>query len=158
KLAAGLVAMRTKPTRDVCTPLGNQWGAVMGVLKNINGPFPLSIVPQAKSVEETAVSTGWWELDQIFRGYPGEFVVTTGKAGHGKSTFLFNLFLNLCKQHHLKAFLYVPENEQHLRAKLARIHGDPPEDFEFLSRENIFVQCSGYEHYDDAPHTIDWVL
>ena len=69
----------------------------------------------------------WRELYELYRLTSPALVVTTGKAGHGKSTFLFNVILNLCRQHHSKVFMYVPENEQHLRKKLARIHGDPKE-------------------------------
>jgi twinkle protein len=127
-------------------------------LKTLYGLFPLSVVPQAKSIADSVIESGWWELDQIFRAYPGQLVVTTGKAGHGKSTFLFNLIMNLCSRADKRAFLYVPENERHLRAKLRRIWSDNPQQFELLSQENLYIQCAGYEHYDSEPHTIDWVL
>lgn len=127
-------------------------------LKTLYGLFPLAIVPQAKPVSEIAVGTGWWELDQIFKLYPGQFVVATGKAGHGKSTFLFNLILNLCVQFDKRAFFYVPENERHLKEKMRRIFAGTDDEFAVLSQDRLYVQCAGYEHYDAQPHTIDWVL
>jgi hypothetical protein len=75
------------------------------------GYYSLADVPQQPSVAEIAISTGWWELDQIWKPYPGQFNVVTGIAGHGKSTFLLNVLCNLAKKHGTKSFLYVPENE-----------------------------------------------
>jgi predicted ATP-dependent serine protease len=81
------------------------------------GYFSLADVPQQPDVSQIAISTGWWELDQIWRLYPGQFNVVTGIAGHGKSTFLLNVLCNIYKKHGTKSFLYVPENEAHLRDK-----------------------------------------
>lgn len=127
-------------------------------LKTLYGLFPVAIVPQSKPVSDIALESGWWELDQIFRVYPGQFVVATGKPGHGKSTFLFNLILKLCERNGKRAFMYVPENEQHIREKFRRIYDGSDEDFAALAYEHLYVQCAGYEHYDDQPHTIDWIL
>lgn len=127
-------------------------------LKTLYGLFPLASVPQAVSVADAAIDSGWWELDQIFRAYPGQFVVTTGKAGHGKSTFLFNLILRLCRRAGKRAFLYVPENERHIQDKFARIWDGPQDEFNVLAQDHLFIQSACYEHYDNAPHTIDWVL
>lgn len=127
-------------------------------LKTLYGLFPLAIVPQPPSVSQSTVESGWWELDEIFKAYPGQLVVTTGKAGHGKSTFLFNLLLRICDRCDKRAFFYVPENERHVREKFTNIWDGHKDRFDLLSQENLFIQCAGYEHYDNAPHTIDWVL
>lgn len=127
-------------------------------LKTLYGLFPLSRLPQRPSVSDSAIDSGWWELDQIFRAYPGQFVVTTGKAGHGKSTFLFNYLLRVCHRAGKRAFFYVPENEVHVRDKFLRIWDGSQDDFNVLADESLLIQSSCYEHYDNAPHTIDWVL
>jgi twinkle protein len=136
----------------------NERIAIPNHLKTLYGLFPLSVLPQPPSVFETTLESGWWELDEIFRCYPGQFVVTTGKAGHGKSTFLFNLLMKLADRCDKRVFMYVPENERHVRNKLSQVWSGNRDRFDILSQENLYVQCAGYEHYDDAPHTIDWVL
>jgi twinkle protein len=113
-------------------------------------------VPQRPSVATITKSTGWWELDQIWKIYPGQFTVVTGQAGHGKSTFLFNVLCNVFQQG-IKSFLYVPENEAHIRDTLARIWGDRPGWDEFCST-HCFVQTSLPDSYNAPPRTLDWVL
>ena len=80
----------------------------------IPGYYALADLPQRAPLSESVVSTGWEELDKILKIYPGQFIVTTGNAGSGKSTFLFNLIINLCWKNQRKAWLYVPENEMNL--------------------------------------------
>jgi hypothetical protein len=98
------------------------------------GYFSLADVPQQPDVSQIAISTGWWELDQIWRPYPGQFNVVSGIAGHGKSTFLLNVMCNLAKKHGTKSFLYVPENEAHVRDKLRTIWGAADGFEEFCTR------------------------
>jgi predicted ATP-dependent serine protease len=74
------------------------------------GYYALADIPQRRSVSEIAKSTGWWELDQIWKLYPGQFNVVTGIAGSGKSTFLLNLVCNVACEHGMKSFLYVPRS------------------------------------------------
>jgi len=45
------------------------------------------------------VSTGWANLDQLYRPVRGEVTVVTGTPGSGKSEFLFSLALNLAMTH-----------------------------------------------------------
>jgi twinkle protein len=126
----------------------------------IPGYYTLADLPQRTKLSESVKSTGWEELDQIFKIYPGQFVVTTGNAGSGKSTFLFNLLINLCYKHQHKAWLYVPENELNLFQKLEAIFGDKPEGSIFgqFANTRCFVQSSRYEHFSDEPRTINVIL
>ncbi len=124
---------------------------------NQPGLHALIDLPQRESVEKIAISTGWWELDQIYRPYPGQFTVVTGLPGHGKSTFMLNLLCNLTRKHRAKSFLFVPENEAHLRDKLQRIWGDRS-GFEKFSRDYCFVQSAMVDAYDAPALTLDWVL
>jgi predicted ATP-dependent serine protease len=79
------------------------------------GLYPLADLPQRGSVSKQAFGAGWHELDQIFKFYLGQFIVVTGIAGHGKSTFMLNVLLKLALDRGVRSFLYVPENESHLR-------------------------------------------
>jgi twinkle protein len=81
----------------------------------------------------------------------------TGIAGHGKSTFLLNVLCNLAKKHGTKSFLYVPENEAHVRDKLQTIWGNS-DGFEEFCQSGCFIQSAQPDHYDDAPKTLGWVL
>lgn len=121
------------------------------------GYYALADLPQRESVAEIAMSTGWWELDQIFKLYPGQFVVVTGIPGHGKSTLLLNIICNLWAQK-VKSFLYVPENEGHIREKLALMWNSTNLEFDIFSEIGCFVQCSVPDTFDQIPHTLDWLL
>ena len=120
------------------------------------GYHALADLPQRDSVATIAKGTGWWELDQIWKIYPGQFVVVTGLAGHGKSTFLLNVICNIA-QEGLKSFLYVPENEAFVRDKLSMIWGDRPA-WEVFSEIQCFVQSAAPESYNQEPKTLDWIL
>ena len=41
------------------------------------GYFSLRDVAQRPDVSTIALGTGWWELDQIWKIYPGQFTVAT---------------------------------------------------------------------------------
>lgn len=126
----------------------------------IPGYFALADLPQNAPLSECAMSTGYHELDQILKIYPSQLVVTTGNPGSGKSTFLFNLIINLCYTHKKKAWLYVPENEMQILKKLEAIFGDKPGGSIFgqFASTRCFVQSSNYEHYNDEPRDIEWIL
>ena len=124
---------------------------------NQPGYFALADLPQRQSVATSAIGTGWPELDEIWRPYPGQFTIVTGIAGHGKSTFLMNVICNLAKHHRAKSFLYVPENEGHVRDKLRLIWGDAP-GFDVFQAEQCFIQSSAPEEYDNEVKTLPWVL
>lgn len=121
------------------------------------GYYAVADLPQKEPVGKSAVSSGWEEFDQIFRLYPEQFVAVTGRAGSGKSTFIFNLVVNYARLHGIRSFLYVPENEARLRGKLRKIWNDESTADEFL-RGMAFVQSAVPEHYDDEPKTLSWVL
>jgi twinkle protein len=121
------------------------------------GYHSLSGLPQRGRVSDVAISTGWWELDQIWKLYPGQFTICTGIAGHGKSTLLLNVVCNVAREHDMKSFLYVPENEGHILEKMKLIWGRRPGFEEFAARQ-CFVQSATPEAYDSTPKTLQWVL
>lgn len=124
---------------------------------NQRGYTSLADLQQSPPIDDIAISTGWWELDQIWRLYPGQFTIVTGIPGHGKSTLLLNLVANLADMHGTKSFLYVPEDEQHLKAKMRRIWGERL-GFENFCREQCFVQTSTPEDFSSEPQDLPWVL
>ena len=121
------------------------------------GYHSLAELPQRNSIAESTRSTGWYELDELWKLYPSQFTVVTGVAGHGKSTLIMNVLCNMAILHGTRSFLYVPENEGFLRQKLRLIWGHR-DGFEQFSAEQCFIQSSMPAHYDDAPKTLQWVL
>lgn len=124
----------------------------------IKGYYSLAELPQRASIESQAFGSGWWELDQIFKFYYGQFVVVTGIAGSGKSTLLLNILAKMARDKGTSSFLYVPENESHLRHKLRQIWIGDEDSFEHFIDSQCFLQTSLTDEYDDEPHTLPWVL
>lgn len=124
----------------------------------IPGYYALASLPQAEPLSDSVKSTGWEELDKILKIYPSQFIVTTGNAGSGKSTFLFNLIINLCWLHGYRSWMYVPENEINLLQKIEKMFNQKEKQFDAFASTRCFVQSSHYEHYGDEPRTIEWIL
>src|SRR6185437_8619077 len=122
------------------------------------GLYSLSELPQRGSVAKQAFGVGWPELDAILKFYLGQFIVCTGIAGHGKSTFLLNVLLKLATGRRIGSFLYVPENESHLREKLRQLWTGTAAEFEYFCREQCTIQSAIPHVLGEPAHTIDWVL
>jgi twinkle protein len=125
--------------------------------KSKQGCFPLWDLPQRVSLEDDVYGTGWPQLDRIFKFYPGQLVVLTGLAGHGKSTLALNLICNLAVEQDLTAFLYVPENETGLVKKMRRLWQGSQDGFEYFAKYCCAVQSANRD-YCEEPHTMDWIL
>jgi twinkle protein len=122
------------------------------------GYYALADLPQRGPTSELVISTGWKEMDQIFRIYPAQFVVVTGRPGSGKSTFLLNLLCNLTRRNSYRHWLYVPENEASILDKMELIFNADSEGFGKFSRSYCFVQSACEEHYNDEPRPIEKIL
>ncbi|MCK1718880.1 AAA family ATPase [Bradyrhizobium sp. 141] len=122
------------------------------------GLYSLSDLPQRGSVAKQAFGSGWAELDAIFKFYLGQFVVLTGIASHGKSTFMLNVLLKMALEKGVGSFLYVPENEGHLREKLRLIWRGSEKQFEHFCRSQCTIQSAVPHAQYEPAHTIDWVL
>ncbi len=122
------------------------------------GLYSLADLPQRGSVAKQAFGSGWPELDEIMKFYLGQFLVVTGVAGHGKSTLMLNILTKLALEKGIGSFLYVPENESHLRSKLRQIWTGNEKQFEHFCRSQCSIQSAiPHAQYEPA-HTIDWVL
>lgn len=122
------------------------------------GLYSLAGLPQRGSIAQQAFGSGWPELDAILRFYLGQFLVVTGIAGHGKSTFMLNVLMKLALEQGIGSFLYVPENEAHLKEKLRKIWTGSQVAFEHFCRSQCTVQ-SAVPHMQQEPmHSIHWVL
>lgn len=123
-----------------------------------SGLYSLADLPQRGSVAKQAFGSGWPELDEIFKFYLGQFVVLTGIASHGKSTFMLNILLKMALERGVGSFLYVPENESHLREKLRLIWRGSEKKFEHFCRSQCTIQSAIPQAQYEPAHTIDWVL
>lgn len=76
----------------------------------------------------SGVRTGWYCLDQHFKPRPGELTLITGIPGHGKTSFLDALLVNLARIHDWKSLLFSAENlpfENHIATLLEIKTGKP---------------------------------
>jgi twinkle protein len=121
------------------------------------GYHALGSLPQRGSIADITIGTGYRDLDELWKLYPGQFTVVTGVAGHGKSTFLLNVIANVAREHDIASFLYVPENEGHILEKMRLLWGEHQGWEDFISRQ-CFVQSAAPEAYDSVPKTLQWVL
>jgi twinkle protein len=123
-----------------------------------SGLYALTDLPQRGSVAKQAFGAGWPELDAILKLYLGQFVIVTGIPGHGKSTFVMNVLLKLAAEKRIGSFMYVPENEGHLREKLRLLWPGSDRSFQHFCDHQCTVQSS-LQHLDREPaHDIRWVL
>ena len=121
------------------------------------GMYMLCDIPQRAPLNECTFGCGWAEMDELFKFYPGQFVVVTGKAGAGKSTFMLNVLVNLAHKEGITSFLYVPENEQSLREKLRLLFPHDDASYEYLIRTKFVIQTSIRD--DEFPvHTMPWII
>ncbi len=69
------------------------------------------------------VSTGWGQFDDYYTVKPGELCIVTGRPGHGKSSFLSALLVNLATDNKWRIGIFTPENNppQRYIAMLAQL-------------------------------------
>ena len=125
---------------------------------DFSGNFFLADLPQGNPISKVVRSTGYVEFDPLFKIYPGQFVVTTGMAGSGKTTFLFNLIVNICWQYGDKAWVYAPENELYLLDKFRKLFNGHDKNFEIFSKERCIIRSSNYDRYQTTPRDIEWII
>ena len=72
--------------------------------------------------EQKAFSTGFKELDKIYKVMPSTFNLITGIPNHGKSNFLDQILLNLSENHNWNFAIFSPEHStpSHIRRLLEK--------------------------------------
>lgn len=123
--------------------------------------------------EMRGASTGWADVDGLYRVVPGELTVVTGVPNSGKSEFVDALMVNLAASSGWSFALCSMENKVHEHArKLIEKHvGKPFFDGEYaanaqrmspaeLQRAKAWLNDTFYliRHEDDELPSIDWVL
>lgn len=87
------------------------------------------------------VRTGWASIDPHFKPRPGELTLITGIPGHGKTSWLDALLINLARVHDWKSIMFSAENlpfENHVSSLLEIKIGKP-------FREGFHERMTGYE-------------
>ena len=117
---------------------------------------------------QKAYSTGFDNLDQIYKVMPSTFNLITGIPNHGKSNFLDQILINLAEKYDWRFAIFSPEHStpNHIR-RLVEKRCRKPFDIgffqrmtqielnggiDFLDRHFRFIECD-----DDVP-TIDYIL
>jgi twinkle protein len=123
----------------------------------VKGLYKLSDYPDAGDI--TTYSSGWPALDQNLQIARGEFMVVTGIPGHGKSTWLTALAMNLAKSQgwNICVGSFEARVKPFLLRDLRAFHGGAPWDADaFIERQFSFVDQKPLNDDEDAD--IDWVL
>lgn len=77
---------------------------------------------------ERGALTGWPTLDTHYTVKPGQMTIVTGIPGHGKSSWLDGLLVNLAKHNDWRFGLFSPENqpiERHYASLMEKLIGAP---------------------------------
>ena len=95
--------------------------------------FPIEGLHSAKDYHQTvqniydgnvqkAISTGFAQLDNIYKIMPQTFNLVTGIPNHGKSNFLDQILINLAENNNWKFAIYSPEHStpNHIRRLLEK--------------------------------------
>jgi len=117
---------------------------------------------------DTGLSTGFDNLDEIFRVGKGRVVVITGVPESGKSRFLTNILKNLAELHGVRISMFTPESRPYadFTAKMAQIKtGKPfgrPGDEDRITLKEVLRTVdwlSEYFTFNEAPaRTIEELL
>lgn len=93
---------------------------------------PAALLPEILDLHQTGYRrgfpTGWPSLNEFYTVRHGEFTVITGIPGHGKSSWLDNLMVNLARSQNWKWAVFSAENfpvSRHI-AGLAEIYSGRP--------------------------------
>ena len=117
---------------------------------------------------QRALSTGFKQLDNIYKVMPSTFAVVTGVPNHGKSNFIDQLAVNLARNHGWKFAVFSPEHStaNHIRRLSEKVVRKPfdegpsqrmtkselGEAMMFLDDKFHFIEA------EESVPTIDWLL
>ncbi len=122
----------------------------------VRGLYRLSEYPERDALQ--TFSTGWWTLDRHLLVFAGEFMVVTAVPGHGKSTWVLNLLVNLAERYGWTAAIFSPEmpTVPHLRDLLRRILRRDDADH-WIEQHVVFIGADPIGRHDDD-FDLDWIL
>lgn len=114
------------------------------------------------------ISTGFDNLDEIYRVMPSTFCLVTGVPNHGKSNFLDQLTINIARREGWKFAIFSPEHStaNHIRRLAEKVVGKPFDEgpsprmtTEQLGEAMMFLDDKYYfiESRDKIPN-ISWLL
>lgn len=133
----------------------------------VRGLYRISEYPDLPAVR--TYLTGWEMVDKHLTIFAGEFMVVTGIPGHGKSTWVLNLVVNLGERYGWRSAIFSPEmpTVPHMRGKLRRIisrrdvmaldRAAVDKADEWIDRHLVFIDAdpTGKE---DEDFDLDWIL
>ena len=104
--------------------------AVPVPIKGIVKPSALlnKLIDMYRSGNDEGLSTGWENVDKLYRVVKGQWTVITGIPNHGKSEWLDALLVNMIINHAWKFGIFSPENyplEKHVSKYLRKILNRP---------------------------------
>ena len=117
-----------------------QYGAdQVRMMVEVAPPFPVVGLYELHDVEDRfdelyekgltpGVATGWPMCDRNYTVKPGQWTLVTGIPGHGKSTWLDALLVNLASMHGWRFGMFSPENqpvERHFASLMEKKIGKP---------------------------------
>ena len=151
---------------------------VVEVIENAT-PFPIDGIYTVKDYQrevqdiysgnvQKAISTGFDNLDEIYKVMPSTFCLVTGVPNHGKSNFLDQLTVNLARNEGWRFAVFSPEHStaNHIRRLSEKVVCKPFDDgpSDRMTREELgdammFLDEKYYfiESRDTIP-SIDWLL
>lgn len=102
--------------------LTNYGPAALELMVEIAPPFPVIGVYELQDIEDKfddlyntglvpGSSTGWPSVDDLYTVKTGQWTAVTGIPGHGKSSWLDGLLVNLASLHGWRFGLFSPENQ-----------------------------------------------
>jgi len=86
------------------------------------------LIDSYNSDVDSGFSTGWDNVDRLYRVVKGQWTALTGIPNHGKSEWLDALVINMIRLHRWKFGIFSPENypmEKHLAKLLRKILNKP---------------------------------
>ena len=146
---------------------------IAGLLKFSEFADEIFSYHQCRLSDARGASTGWRDLDRLYRVVPGELTIVTGVPNSGKSEFLDALLVNLAKTQGWCFALCSMENKvrDHARKLLEKYSGAPFFDAEYsggrprmspeaikrgiawLDKHFSLIRCD-----DEELPSVDWIL
>ena len=144
--------------------------AAVPELINAARPYPVSGIYTLEELppepELRPVTTGFYRLDDCIKLFYPAFMVVTGFASHGKSTWVNQLIANLAALHGWKAAIasfemrispFVTETLGNGYRQICKTHNVEPQDVDKWINDN-FVFIAPEPSGEDDQYDIDWLI